>query len=63
MNPRFLVDAGLRFGVRAPLPDTPCTTLAVRRGATCAMATAVAAEAQDQRVTQRIKVPQTERFR
>lgn len=53
MNPRFLVDAGPRFGVRSPLPDTPCTTLAVQRGATCAMA--VAAEAQDQHVTQRIK--------
>lgn len=55
MNSRFLVDAGLRLSVRTPLPDTPCTTLAVQRGAICAMATAVTAEAQDQHVTQRIK--------
>ena len=55
MNPRFLVDAGLRFSVRTPLPNTTCTTLAVQRGATCAMATAVTDEAQDQHVTQRIK--------
>ena len=43
MNPRFLVGAGLRSSVHAPL--------------------AVATEAQNQRIPQRIKDRQTERFR
>lgn len=63
MNPRYLVGAGLRSGVRAPLADRPRSTAAFQRDATCAMATAIAAEAQDQRVSQRIKDRQTERFR
>ena len=63
MNPRYLVGAGLRPGVRAPLADRPRSTAAFQRGAVCAMATAIAAEVQDQRVSQRIKDRETERFR
>ena len=63
MNPRYLVGAGLRSGARAPRADRPRSTAAFQRGAACAMATAVAAEAQDQRVSQRIKNRDTERFR
>ena len=59
MNPRILVSAGLRS---APL-NRPRTIAAFQRGATCAIATAVAAEAQNQRVSQRIKDRRTERFR
>lgn len=63
MNPRFLAGVGLRSSVPAPLTDMPGTAVAFQRSATCAMVTAVAAETQDQRVSQRIKDRQTERFR
>ena len=63
MNPRFLVGAGLRSGVRAPSADRPHAIAAFQHDAACALATAVAAEAQDQRVSQRIKDRHTERYR
>ncbi len=63
MNPRFLAGVGLRSSVPPPLATTPSTAVAFQCSATCAMVTAVAAEAQDQRVSQRIKDRQTERFR
>ena len=63
MDPRLLVDAGLWSGVRIPSAERPRTTAAFQRGVACALATAVAAEAQDQRVSQRIKDRQTERYR
>jgi hypothetical protein len=63
MNSRFLLAAELRSGVRAPLQDIPMTDVAFQRGTTCAIAAAVAAEAWDQRVSQRIKDRQAERFR
>ena len=63
MNPRFLVGAGLRSGVRTLSADRPHTIAAFQNGAACALPTAVSAEAQDQRVSQRIKDRQTERYR
>ncbi|MDQ0837333.1 hypothetical protein [Sphingomonas faeni] len=47
----------------APIQDMPRTDVAIQRGTTCAIASAVAAEAQDQRVSHRIKDRQAERFR
>jgi hypothetical protein len=55
--------AELRSGMCAPLQDVPGTAVAFQRGTTCAIAAAVAAEAQDQRASQRVKDRQAERFR
>ncbi|MCP8889715.1 hypothetical protein [Sphingomonas faeni] len=67
MQPRFLAGAGSRSRAHAsPASPRPATALARRPAqhtAVCARATAIAAEAEDQRVTQRIKGRQTERFR
>jgi len=63
MNPRFLVGVGLRSSVHTTIAATPSETNAVPRMAALSMATAVAAEAQDQRIPRRIKDRLAERFR
>jgi hypothetical protein len=68
MHPRYLAGAGLRFPAydltkTSALTGAPFAMISLQRIATCALATAIAAETKDQRVLQPIKGRQTERLR
>ncbi|KQN29547.1 MULTISPECIES: hypothetical protein [unclassified Sphingomonas] len=63
MQPTFLTGAGSQSLAKIRSTDVRDTVSPAQRIATCAMAAAIAAEAEDQRVTQRINGRQIERFR